>query len=223
MTSRAADNRRIQFNCIAFLAHPGNGKKIEAFNRKQTIFPQGDPADAVFYIHRGAVRLSVVSSAGKEATIGILNEGDFFGESCLTQQPLRLCSAIAMTECLLMRIDKGVMDEALQEEPEFAVMFVAFLLSRNLRYEADLADQLFNSSEKRLARILILLSHSGKDGELATVIPMLSQEMLASMVGTTRSRVGFFLKKFRAMGFVTYVGRNRLQVRTSLINMVLNN
>jgi len=164
-----------------------------------------------------------VSSAGKEATIGILNEGDFFGESCLTQQPLRLCSAIAMTDCLLMRIDKRVMDEALHEEPEFAVMFVAFLLSRNLRYEADLADQLFNSSEKRLARILILLSRSGKEGELATVIPMLSQEVLASMVGTLRSRVGFFLKKFRAMGLVTFVGRNRLQVRTSLINMVLNN
>jgi CRP/FNR family cyclic AMP-dependent transcriptional regulator len=222
MINRTADRGHTQFDCKAFLGQPGDGKKIGPFIRKQTIFSQGDPADAIFYIHRGTIRLSVVSSAGKEATTGILNEGDFFGESCLTQHPLRLCSAIAMTDCLLMRIDKRIMDEALYGEPEFAVMFVAYLLSRNLRYEADLVDQLFNSSEKRLARILILLSHSGKEGELATVIPRLNQETLASMVGTTRSRIGFFLKKFRAIGFVTYAGRNRLQVRTSLVNMVLN-
>ncbi len=222
MTNRTADHGRIQFDCKAFLAHPGNGKKIGPFTRKQTIFSQGDPADAIFYIHRGTVRLSVVSSAGKEATIGILTEGDFFGESCLTQHALRLSSAIAMTDCLLMRIDKEIMGETLYGEPEFAVMFVGYLLSRNLRYEADLVDQLFNSSEKRLARILILLSQSGKEDELATVIPTLSQETLASMVGTTRSRIGFFLKKFRAIGFVVYAGRNRLQVRTSLVNMVLN-
>ena len=221
MTSGAAD-KRIQFDCKTFLANPGSGRKIAVFTRKQPIFAQGDPADAVFYIQRGTVRLNVVSRTGKEATIGILNEGDFFGESCLAGQPLRLCSANAMTDCSVMRIEKQIMAEALHREPEFAVMFMAYLLTRNLRYEADLVDQLFNSSEKRLARVLLLLAHFGKEGERATVIPMLSQETLASMVGTTRSRIGFFLKKFRALGFVTYDGRNRLQVQSSLVKLILH-
>jgi CRP/FNR family transcriptional regulator, cyclic AMP receptor protein len=220
MTSGSADNKRIQFDCKAFLANPGSGRRIAAFTRKQTIFAQGDPADAVFYIQRGTVKLNVVSKSGKEATIGILNAGDFFGESCLTGLPLRLSSAIVMTDCSVMRIAKQVMAEALHREAEFADMFLAYLLTRNLRYEADLVDQLFNSSEKRLARILLLLAHSGKKGE--SVIPKLSQETLASMVGTTRSRVGFFLKKFRTLGFVTYDDRNRLQVHSSLVNLVLH-
>jgi CRP/FNR family transcriptional regulator, cyclic AMP receptor protein len=216
------DYTRIEFDCTAFLASPGSGRKLVAFTRKQSIFLQGDPADAVFHIKRGTVGLNVVSRAGKQATIGILKAGDFFGESCLTEQPLRLCSATVMTDCLVMRMEKNVVAELLHREPGFAVMFIAHLLARSLRYEADLADQLFNSSEKRLARILLLLAHFDKEAELATVTPMMSHETLANMVGTTRSRVGFFLKKFKALGFVTYDGQNRLQVHSSLVNLVLN-
>jgi len=222
MTSAVADHNRIQFDCRAFLANPGSGRKISAFTRKQTIFAQGSPADAVFYIQRGTVRLNVVSSTGKEATIGILNHGDFFGESCLAGQPLRLCSATAMTNCSVMRIEKKLMAEAIHREPEFAVMFVDYLLIRNLRHEADLLDQLLNSSEKRLARVLLLLAHAGNEGERPTVIRIPSQETLASMVGTTRSRVGFFLKKFQALGFVTYDGRHRLQIQSSLVKLVVH-
>jgi CRP/FNR family transcriptional regulator, cyclic AMP receptor protein len=222
MTSWAADDKYIEFDCKTFLSSPGNGKKIAAFTRKEMIFVQGDLADAVFHIRRGMVGLNVVSETGKEAMIGILNEGDFFGESCLARQPLRQCSATAMTDCSVMRIEKNVVAEALHNEPEFAVMFVDYLLSRNLRYEADLVDQLFNSSEKRLARILLLLARLDKESGIAAVIPMVSHETLASMVGTTRSRVGFFLKKFRTLGFVTYDERNRLQINSSLVHLVLN-
>ena len=175
-----------------------------------------------FIYKEGKVKLTVVSKAGKEATIGILNKGDFFGEGCLTGQPLRLCSATAMTDCSVMKIDKKSMVQVLHEEHTFSDMFVAYLLTRNIRYEEDLVDQLFNSSEKRLARILLLLAHFGKVGVPETVIPKMSQEMLAEMIGTTRSRVSFFMNRFRKLGFIDYQAGDELQVHSSLLNVVLH-
>jgi len=222
MTAVAAAKKRVKFDSKTFLATIDGGRKIAAVAKGQTIFAQGDPSDAVFYIQRGQVKLNVVSSIGKEATIALLNEGDFFGEGCLTGQPLRLSSAVAMTDCSVLRIEKKSMAKVLHREHEFADMFVAYLLIRNLRYEADLVDQLFNSSEKRLARILLLLANFGKEGKPETVIPMVSQETLANMVGTTRSRVSFFMNRFRELGFVTYDSRSRLQVHSSLLNVILH-
>lgn len=190
------------------------------FQKKQTIFVQGDLADEVFYIQTGKVRLTVVSKIGKEATIGILGEGDFFGEGSLAGQALRMGSAIAMTDCAVLRIDKKAMMEALHREHEISDLFVAYLLARNIRYEEDLVDQLFNSSEKRLARILLLLARFGKEGVPETVVPKISQETLAEMVGTTRSRVSFFMNRFRNLGFIHYNGG--LQVHSSLLNVVLH-
>jgi CRP-like cAMP-binding protein len=164
----------------------------------------------------------VVSRTGKEATIGILNEGDFFGEGCLTGQPRRMCSAIAMTDCTVMRIDKKSMMDVIHRERAFSDMFVAYLLTRNIRYEEDLVDQLFNSSEKRLARILLMLAHFGKDEKPEVAIPKMSQEALAEMVGTTRSRVNFFMNRFRKLGFIDYDGGSGLQVHSSLLNIVLH-
>jgi len=211
-----------KFNPQTFLSTIDGGREIEAITKKQTIFAQGDPSDAVFYIREGKVKLTVVSQTGKEATIGILNEGDFFGEGCLTGQPLRLCAATAMTDCSVMRIDKKSMMEVLHREHAFSDMFVAYLLSRNIRYEEDLVDQLFNSSEKRLARILLLLAHFGKEGVHETAIPNISQETLAEMIGTTRSRVSFFMNRFRKLGFIDYHGSDDLQVHSSLLNIVLH-
>ena len=193
-------------------------------SRKQGIFAQGDASDSVFYIQKGKVRLTVVSKTGKEATIGILNEGNFFGEGSLAGQALRMGSAAAMTDCQLLRIEKRAMMEALHREHAFSDMFVAYLLSRNIRYEEDLVDQLFNSSEKRLARILLMLAHFGKEGVPETVVPKISQETLADMVGTTRSRVSFFMNRFRKMGFIHYAGgvEGGLQVHSSLLNVVLH-
>ena len=179
------------FDPNAFLATIGEGRRILLAPKKQVIFSQGDDADAVFYVQKGKVRLSVVSQVGKEATIGILGEGDFFGEGALAGQPLRMGSASAMTDCDVLKIDKKAMTEALHREHTFSDLFVAYLLARNIRYEEDLVDQLFNSSEKRLARILLLLAHFGKEGVPETVIPKISQETLAEMIGTTRSRVSF--------------------------------
>jgi len=210
-----------KFNPKIFLSTIDGGRKIATFSKKQTIFVQGDPSDAVFYIQKGKVRLTVVSKTGKEATIGILNVGDFFGEGCLAGQPMRLCSATAMTDGSLMRIDKKAMIEVLHQEHAFSDMFVAYLLTRNIRYEEDLVDQLFNSSEKRLARMLLLLAHFGKDGVPQTVIPKMSQEALAEMIGTTRSRVSFFMNRFRKLGFVEYDGSG-MQVHSSLLNVVLH-
>jgi CRP-like cAMP-binding protein len=210
-----------KFDPKTFLSTISGGRKVEAFPKNQTIFAQGDSSDAVFYIQKGKVKLTVVSKIGKEATIGILNDGDFFGEGCLAGQPLRLCSATAMTDCSVMRIDKKSMVEVLHREHAFSDMFVAYLLTRNIRYEEDLVDQLFNSSEKRLARILLLLAQFGKEGKPETVIPKMSQESLAEMVGTTRSRVSFFMNRFREMGFVDYDGSG-LQVHSSLLNVVLH-
>jgi CRP/FNR family transcriptional regulator, cyclic AMP receptor protein len=210
-----------KFDTKTFLSTIDGGRKIVAFATKQTIFAQGGSSDAVFYIQKGKVKLTVVSKSGKEATIGILNEGDFFGEGCLAGQTLRLCSASAMTDCSVMKIGKKSMMEVLHREHEFSDMFVAHLLTRNIRYEEDLVDQLFNSSEKRLARMLLLLAHFGKDGKPESVIPTISQETLAEMVGTTRSRVSFFMNRFREMGFIEY-NSEELQVHSSLLNIVLH-
>jgi len=191
---------------------------------KQGIFAQGDSADAVFYIQKGKVKLSVVSKVGKEATIGIVGQGNFFGEGSLAGQALRMGSAAAMTDCHLLRIEKKAMMGALHREHAFSDMFVAYLLARNIRYEEDLVDQLFNSSEKRLARVLLMLAHFGKEGVPETVVPKISQETLAEMVGTTRSRVSFFMNRFRKMGFIDYAGgvEGGLQVHSSLLNVVLH-
>ena len=222
MTPVVAGKKLSRFDPKTFLSTMDGGRKIAVFPKKQTIFVQGDSSDAVFYIQKGKVRLTVVSKTGKEATIGILNEGDFFGEGCLTGQPLRLCSATAMIDCSVLKIDKKAMMEVLHREHTFSDMFVAYLLTRNIRYEADLVDQLFNSSEKRLARILLLLAHFGKDGVHETPIPNISQETLAEMIGTTRSRVSFFMNRFRKLGFIDYRAGDELQVHSSLLNIVLN-
>jgi CRP-like cAMP-binding protein len=214
--------KRRDFDPKKFLATIGEGRKVVAFPKKQTIFSQGDAADAVFYIQEGKVRLTVVSKIGKEATLGILSEGDFFGEGGLAGQALRMGSATAMTDCELLRIDKKAMMLALHREHTFSDLFVAYLLARNIRYEEDLVDQLFNSSEKRLARILLLLAHFGKEGVPETVIPKISQETLAEMIGTTRSRVSFFMNRFRGLGFLDYDAGSGLQVHSSLLNVVLH-
>ncbi len=209
------------FDPREFLATIGAGRKVVAFTKKQEIFTQGDAADTVFYIQAGKVRLTVVSKAGKEATLAILSEGEFFGEGGLAGQPLRMGSAAAMTDCELLRIDKKAMMLALHREHTFSDLFVAYLLARNIRYEEDLVDQLFNSSEKRLARILLLLAHFGKESAPETVIPKISRETLADIIGTTRSRVSFFMNRFRKLGFVDY-GEDGLQVHSSLLNIVLH-
>jgi len=209
------------FDPTKFLATIGAGRKPVAFPKNQTIFAQGDAADSVFYLQEGRVRLTVVSKIGKEATLGILSDGAFFGEGALAGQSLRMGSAIAMTDCKLSRIDKKAMILALHREHTFSDLFVTYLLARNIRYEEDLVDQLFNSSEKRLARILLLLAHFGKEGVPQTVIPKISQETLAEMIGTTRSRVSFFMNRFRKLGFLEY-GSSGLQVHSSLLNVVLH-
>jgi CRP/FNR family cyclic AMP-dependent transcriptional regulator len=215
-----AKKKRV-FDPKKFLATIGTGRKAVISAKKQTIFTQGEAADAVFYIQEGKVRLTDVSNVGKEATLGILNEGAFFGEGGLAGQPLRMGSASAMTDCKLLRIDKKAMLLALHREHALSDLFVAYLLARNIRYEEDLVDQLFNSSEKRLARILLLLARFGKEGAPETVIPKVSQETLAEMVGTTRSRVSFFMNRFRKLGFVDY-GESGLRVHSSLLNVVLH-
>jgi CRP/FNR family transcriptional regulator, cyclic AMP receptor protein len=222
MTPMVKAKKLRKFDPKTFLSTIDGGRKIAAFGTKQTIFVQGDSSDAVFYIQQGKVKLTVVSKIGKEATIGILSEGDFFGEGCLTGQALRLCTATAMTDCSVMQIERKAMTEVLHREHEFSDMFVAYLLTRNIRYEEDLVDQLFNSSEKRLARTLLLLAHFGKEGTPMSVVPKMSQEMLAEMIGTTRSRVSFFMNRFRKLGFIDYEAGSGLQVHSSLLNVVLH-
>ena len=224
MGSVAASKKAGGFNPVTFLATIGDGRKSLIVSGKQSIFTQGDAADAVFYIQKGKVRLSVVSKVGKEATIGILGQGNFFGEGSLAGQTLRMGSAAAMTDCQLLRIEKRAMMAALHREHAFSDMFVAYLLARNIRYEEDLVDQLFNSSEKRLARVLLMLAHFGKEGVPEPVVPKISQETLAEMVGTTRSRVSFFMNRFRKLGFIHYAGgvEGGLQVHSSLLNIVLH-
>jgi CRP/FNR family transcriptional regulator, cyclic AMP receptor protein len=220
----AVSKKNRGFDPSAFLATIGQGSRNLSVSAKQGIFTQGDPADAVFYIQEGKVRLTVVSKAGKEATIGILSAGNFFGEGSLAGQALRMGSAAAMTDCQILRIEKKAMMQALHREHAFSDMFVAYLLARNIRYEEDLVDQLFNSSEKRLARVLLMLARFGKEGVPETVVPKISQETLAEMVGTTRSRVSFFMNRFRKLGFIHYAGgeEGALQVHSSLLNVVLH-
>ncbi len=220
MARIAVGKNEREFDPNTFLATIGEGRKIVAVPKKQHIFTQGDRADAVFYIQKGKVRLTVVSKAGKEATIGIVSERNFFGEGALAGQLLRMGSAVAMTDCELLRVEKKVMMGALHREHAFSDMFVSYLLARNIRYEEDLVDQLFNSSEKRLARILLLLAHFGKESIPDAVIPQISQETLAEMIGTTRSRVSFFMNRFRKLGFIQYNGG--LKVHSSLLNVVLH-
>jgi CRP-like cAMP-binding protein len=222
MTPNTAAQKRKQFDPKPFLSVIDGGRQLVTYAKKQTIFLQGEPSDSVLYIHKGKVQLTVISKTGKEAVIGLLKEGDFLGENCLSGEPLRLCSATALTDCSLMRIEKNVMIKALHEEPALSEIFVEYLLARNIQYEADLVDQLFNSSEKRLARILLMLAHFGKESAPETVVPKISQETLAEMVGTTRSRVNFFMNKFRKMGFIDYDSGSKLQVHSTLLNVVLH-
>jgi CRP-like cAMP-binding protein len=220
MTPAAGARKHRKFDPQTFLSTIDGGRTIAAFPAKQTIFVQGNSSDALFYIQKGKVKLTVLAKNGKEATIGVLAEGDFFGEGCLSGRPLRLHSATAMTDCTVMRIDKKSMMEVIHRERAFSDMFVAYLLTRNIRYEEDLVDQRFNSSEKRLARVLLLLARFGKDGKPEVAIPKISQEALADMVGTTRSRVNFFMNRFRKLGFVRYNGG--LEVHSSLLHVVLH-
>ena len=196
------------------------GKAVIETERKRPIFRQGDPADAVFFLRCGKVKLAVTSKQGKEAIVAILDAGDFFGEGCLAGQPLRMATATAMTDCTLVRIEKPAMTRLLREQHDISELFVTRLLSRNIRYEEDLVDQLFNSSEKRLARILLLLSHFGKESRAETVVPRINQESLAQMVGTTRSRVSHFMNKFKKLGFIDYNGG--LTVNSGLLSIILH-
>jgi CRP-like cAMP-binding protein len=198
----------------------GAGKRVAHFPKATRIFAQGDPADAVFYIQEGRVKMTVVSRQGKVAVIAILSAGDFFGEGCLAGQQTRMASAAAMSECSIVRLEKAALMRVLREQPDFSEMFLMHVLSRNIRFEADLVDHLFNSSEKRLARVLLLLANFGKMGEPQTVIPKISQETLAEIIGTTRSRVSFFMNRFRKLGFIEY--NDGLEVHSSLLNVVLH-
>jgi CRP/FNR family transcriptional regulator, cyclic AMP receptor protein len=204
----------------SLLTEVSYGKSITKTERKRRIFRQGDPADAVFFLIHGRVKLAVTSKQGKEAIVAILDPGDFFGEGCLAGQPLRMATAIAITDCTLVRIEKPAMARMLHEKHHISELFVTHLLSRNIRYEEDLVDQLFNSSERRLARILLLLSHFGKEGRVETVVPRISQESLAQMVGTTRSRVSHFMNKFKKLGFLDYNGG--LTVNSGLLSVILH-
>ena len=208
------------FDVQNFLDSAGIARKVTEFAKKTAIFSQGDPAKTVLYIQKGAVRLSVVNETGKEAVVAVLGHGDFFGEGCLAGQPLRIGSAIAVTASTVLVIEKKEMVRVLHAEHEFSDRFISYMLSRNIRIEEDLVDQLFNSSEKRLARTLLLLARYGKEDKPQRVLPKVSQEMLAEMVGTTRSRVNFFMNKFRKMGFIKYNGG--LQINTSLLSVVLH-
>jgi CRP-like cAMP-binding protein len=207
------------FDPKVFLAKVGDGKTIQQYRKDQTVFAQGDAADTIFYIQKGRVKVVVISEQGKEAVVGILEPGQFFGEGCMNGHSLRIATTTAMEECLVTAITKTAMLAALHSEPKFSEMFMAYLLTRNSRIEEDLIDQLFNSSEKRLARLLLLLANFGKEGSPQLISPNISQETLAEMIGTTRSRVSFFMNKFRKLGLISYNGK--IEVHNSLLNAVL--
>jgi CRP/FNR family cyclic AMP-dependent transcriptional regulator len=211
---------RSPFDAEALLAAVGQGSATRDYQKAQAVFAQGDRADAVFFVQRGKIKLTVLSSQGKQAVIALLGPGDFFGEGCLAGQTLRMATATAMTESAVVRLPKQLMIRTLHRDGVFSELFTRYLLSRNIRMEEDLVDQLFNSSEKRLARILLLLANFGKAGRPEPVVPKISQETLAEMVGTTRSRISFFMNKFRKLGFVEYNGR--LEVHSSLLHVVLH-
>jgi CRP-like cAMP-binding protein len=216
-----AIKRRPSFNSTSFLAKVGKGRSMCKYRKGQVIFSQGDAGDAVFYVHRGKVKVTVVSEQGKEAVVAILGTDEFFGEGCLAGQALRISTVTTMTDSVIARIEKATITRVIHLEPMFAEMFIAHLLGRTIRVEADLVDQLFNSSEKRLARMLLLLANFGKEGKPEPIIAKISQETLAEMIGTTRSRVSFFMNKFRELGFIDYNGSG-LEVHTSLLNAVLH-
>jgi CRP/FNR family transcriptional regulator, cyclic AMP receptor protein len=219
--SRAGSHRRglAAFDPKSFLAKVGEGKTVSAYKKGQIVFPQGDVADAVFYILKGKIKLTVVSERGKEAVVGLLGPNHFFGEGCLNGHLLRVTSATTIDECLITRIAKPAMIAVMHDQPKFSELFMADLLSRNSRIEEDLIDQLFNSSEKRLARVLLLLANFGKDEAPEPIVGKFSQEILAEMIGTTRSRVSHFMNKFRKLGYIKYNGK--LEIHNSLLNVVL--
>jgi CRP/FNR family cyclic AMP-dependent transcriptional regulator len=210
---------KASFDPKKFLAKVGEGKTISKYRTDQIVFSQGEVADSVFYIRQGKVKLTVVSEQGKEAVVAILGPGQFFGEGCLNGHPLRIATTRAVDECVITRLEKARMVAALHDEPDFSELFMTYLLSRNSRIEEDLIDQLFNSSEKRLARLLLLLANFGKEGRPEPIVGKFSQETLAEMIGTTRSRVSFFMNKFRKLGFIEYNGK--IEVHNSLLNVVL--
>ena len=210
---------KASFDPKKFLARVGDGKAISEYRKDQIIFSQGEVADAVFYIQQGKVKLTVVSEQGKEAVVAVLGPGQFFGEGCLNGHPLRIATTRALEECVITRLEKATMIATIHDEPEFSELFMSYLLTRNSRIEEDLIDQLFNSSEKRLARLLLLLANFGKEGRPEPIVGTFSQETLAEMIGTTRSRVSFFMNKFRKLGFIEYNGK--IEVHNSLLNVIL--
>jgi CRP-like cAMP-binding protein len=212
--------KKSPFDIKTFLATVDGGRTISAYRKNQTVFSQGDVADSVFYIQKGKVKITVVSDQGKEAVVAILGEGDFVGEGCLTGRPRRIATVTAMAESVIMRLEKTAIQRVLHEEPQFSDKFISHLLTRNVRVEEDLVDQLFNSSEKRLARLLLLMANFGKEGRPEPVIAKISQETLAEMIGTTRSRVNVFMNKFRKLGFIEYNGS--MKVHSSLLHVVLH-
>jgi CRP/FNR family cyclic AMP-dependent transcriptional regulator len=216
----ATRRRRPSFNPKSFLTKVGEGRRICKYRKSEIVFTQGDAADAVFYIQKGRAKVTVVSEQGKEAVVAILAADEFFGEGCLAGQAQRISTVVAMTEAVIVRLEKAAIVRVIHEEPAFSEMFIAHLLGRTIRVEADLVDQLFNSSEKRLARLLLLLANFGKEGKPEPVIAKISQETLAEMIGTTRSRVSFFMNKFRKLGFIDYNGG--IEVHSSLLNVVLH-
>jgi len=215
-----AIRRRAAFNPRAFLAKVGEGRAINTYRKNQVVFSQGDRADAVFYIQKGKAKVTVISEQGKEAVVAILGPGEFFGEGCLAGQTQRIATVAIMTEAVVMRLEKTAIVGVIHKEPAFSELFIAHLLGRTIRVEADLVDQLFNSSEKRLARLFLLLANFGKEGKPEPIIAKISQETLAEMIGTTRSRVSFFMNKFRKLGFIQYNGS--IEVHSSLLNAVLH-
>ena len=215
-----AIKRRAPFNPRTFLVKVGEGRSIGAYRKGQIVFSQGDRADAVFYIQKGKAKVTVISEQGKEAVVAILGPNEFFGEGCLAGQVQRIATVATMTESVIMRLEKAAIVRVIHQEPAFSEVFIAHLLGRTIRVEADLVDQLFNSSEKRLARLLLLLANFGKEGKPEPIIAKISQETLAEMIGTTRSRVSFFMNKFRKLGFIHYNGG--IEVHSSLLNAVLH-
>jgi CRP-like cAMP-binding protein len=212
--------RKTPFDPKLFLSKVGRGRIVSEYAKNQIVYSQGGPADTVFYLQAGKVKITVLSEQGKEAVVAILSVGDFFGEGCLAGQQRRLATVRTMTECAIARMEKTSITRLIHREPAFAELFISHLLARNVRVEADLVDQLFNSSEKRLARILLLMANFGKEGQPEPVIAKISQETLAEMIGTTRSRVSFFMNKFRKLGLITYNGK--IEVHPSLLNVVLH-
>ena len=215
-----ASNGRPLFNPKTFLAKVGEGRSIAKYRKGAIVFAQGDPANAVFYIQKGKVKVTVVSEQGKEAVVAIIGANEFFGEACLAGQNRRIATTVAMSDSVLVRLDKAAIIDVIHDEPAFSELFIAHLLGRTIRVEADLVDQLFNSSEKRLARLLLLLANFGKEGAPEPVLAKISQETLAEMIGTTRSRVSFFMNKFRKLGLIDYNGH--IVVHSSLLNVVLH-